>query len=123
MAETKSEKDRLQERQEDLQNWFHEILPSIDGDAGTNTKEIVLGPLSGDASFRRYFTVSLNHKIYVLVDAPPDREDSRTFVQVAENFKADGINVPEIYAADYDRGFMCISFLGNTLLQTQLLLL
>jgi len=120
MAESSSEKEKIQQRQADLQNWFHEILPAVDSTTNVNANEIVMGPLSGDASFRRYFTVSHENKIYVLVDAPPQQEDSRTFVQVAESFSSAGINVPEIYAVDYDRGFMCISFLGTTLLWEKL---
>jgi len=123
MDETKTDQEKLQKRQADLQNWFHEILPSIDSNSGASAKEIAINPLSGDASFRRYFTVSLLEKIYVLVDAPPKQEDCRAFVQVAKSFHAEGINVPKIYAADYEHGFMCISFLGDTLLWEKLQLL
>lgn len=48
------------------------------------------------------------------MDAPPDREDSRPFVQVAELMRAAGVHVPRIIAQDLDRGFLLLSDLGTT---------
>lgn len=116
MADPQSAIKAQQQRQLDLQQWFNAFLPEIQPvDA-----EVQLQPLSGDASFRRYFTGTVDEETYVLVDAPPDKEDSRTFVQVAESFARADINVPEIFKADYERGFLCLSFLGDTLLLEKL---
>src|ERR1700761_1712008 len=41
-------------------------------------------PLAGDASFRRYFRVVQGERQAVLMDAPPEHEDPRPFVAVAE---------------------------------------
>jgi len=112
MAESKSEKNRLEKRQAELQDWFFDILPSLDDSAAP----ALLQALSGDASFRRYFTSTCGDRIYVLVDAPPEKEDAHTFVQIAGNFLTAGINVPEVFASDFSRGFLCLSFLGETLL-------
>ncbi|MEW8549665.1 MAG: phosphotransferase [Candidatus Thiodiazotropha endolucinida] len=72
-------------------------------------------PASNDASFRRYFRLIENGKSYIAMDAPPDREDSRPFVKVAEAFESIGLNVPHIYARDLTQGFMLLEDLGTEL--------
>ena len=116
MADTHTEQDHLLQRQEELGTWFQGILPSLNEKA----TEAELLPLSGDASFRRYFTSQPSQQTYVLVDAPPDREDSRPFVQVAQKFLGAGVNVPKVFDVNYASGFMCLSYLGETLLWEKL---
>lgn len=71
-------------------------------------------PASADASFRRYFRVRLaDGKSYIVMDAPPDKEDSRPYVEVARRLRGRGLNVPEILAHDIGRGFMLITDLGS----------
>ena len=71
-------------------------------------------PASADASFRRYFRVRLaDGKSYIVMDAPPDKEDSRPYVEVARRLRGLGLNVPEILAHDMSRGFMLITDLGS----------
>ncbi len=38
---------------------------------------------SADASFRRYFRLSVNDNSWIIMDAPPDREDCEPFVKIA----------------------------------------
>ena len=70
---------------------------------------------SDDASFRRYFRYQAQPHGYIFVDAPPDREDSKPFVSIAKHLADAGLNAPEVYAVDYELGFMMLSDLGNTL--------
>jgi aminoglycoside/choline kinase family phosphotransferase len=71
-------------------------------------------PASGDASFRRYFRVTLSDgTTLIAMDAPPDREDSSTFVQVAERFREAGLHVPAIEALDLVQGFLLLEDLGS----------
>lgn len=116
MASPKSDKVLLQGRLIKLQNWFSDILPEL----GETASRPEILPLSGDASFRRYFTSRPGNTTYVLVDAPPDKEDCHAFVQIAEKFLAAGVNVPRVFKVDYNKGFMCLSHLGDTLLNTRL---
>src|SRR6266704_2779867 len=69
-----------------------------------------------DASFRRYFRIRRGEAqpSLVAMDAPPDREDCRSFVQVAHLFAEAGVHVPEIRAQDLERGFLLLSDLGST---------
>ena len=69
---------------------------------------------STDASFRRYFRVTLNDgSTRIVMDAPPEHEDCRPFIKVAALFKAAGVQVPEVYAADLTQGFLLLSDLGS----------
>jgi len=76
--------------------------------------------VSGDASFRRYFRARSGKRSWILVDAPPEREDSRPFVAVAASLAAAGVAVPEVIAVDLDQGFMCLEDFGSELLWTHL---
>ncbi len=60
-------------------------------------------PASGDASFRRYFRVTLpNGDSRIAMDAPPEREDCRPFVDIAGRLGELGLNVPVIFAEVFD---------------------
>jgi aminoglycoside/choline kinase family phosphotransferase len=71
-------------------------------------------PLAGDASFRRYFRVTLAENSLIAMDAPPPQEDCAPFVHVAEVFSAAGINVPRVLAEDLRQGFLLLTDLGDT---------
>lgn len=75
-----------------------------------------LEPASEDASFRRYFRLTLpNGTTRIIMDAPPDKEDMRPFVMVAERMDAAGLHVPHIHARDLEQGFLLLEDLGSTL--------
>ncbi|RJF99514.1 aminoglycoside phosphotransferase family protein [Noviherbaspirillum saxi] len=72
-------------------------------------------PASSDASFRRYFRVDApDNATYILMDAPPQQEDVRPFIHVAELFGQSGASVPHIVAQDIERGYLLLSDLGST---------
>jgi aminoglycoside/choline kinase family phosphotransferase len=79
-----------------------------------------LEPLAGDASFRRYFRLRDGGDEWVLMDAPPDREDSAPFVDVARRLQAASVPVPTIEAADLSLGYLLLEDLGDTLLRAVL---
>ena len=70
-------------------------------------------PLAGDASFRRYFRIVQGDRTAVLMDAPPDHEDVRPFVAVAEWLASSGLNAPEILARDMERGLLLLGDFGD----------
>ena len=73
-----------------------------------------LTPASVDASFRRYFRASLpDGRSYVVMDAPPEREDCRPFVHVARLLRAAGVHAPEVHAEDLAQGFLLLADLGT----------
>ena len=101
-----------------LKNWFQSILGELLPSADYNNFKINL--VQGDASFRRYFRAQSQNESYILVDAPPDKENSRAFVTIAETFRKEGVKVPLIHKLDFKQGFLCISDFGDTLLWSKL---
>ena len=88
-----------------LQEWLARQLAGQD---------FSLAPASADASFRRYFRVTLPATTLIAMDAPPPQEDCRPFVHVATLMAQAGLHVPTVVAADLDAGFLLLSDLGNT---------
>ena len=94
-------------RQSAFQAWLtpmaaaHQLLPDS------------LRPASADASFRRYLRLDAQDgSSRIVMDAPPDKEDCRPFVQVQGLMQAAGLPVPQIQAWDQAHGFMLLSDLG-----------
>jgi aminoglycoside/choline kinase family phosphotransferase len=94
------------QRKKSLQQWARQQLGWAD---------VELIPASVDASFRRYFRVQGGEDSYILMDAPPDKEDCGPFIHVSELFLDLGLHVPEILASDPERGFLLLSDLGSRL--------
>ena len=79
----------------ELERWLGAQFPAL---------ACSLAPASADASFRRYFRARLaDGRSFVVMDAPPDKEDCRPFLQVAELFAAAGAHVPAIHAREIGR--------------------
>jgi aminoglycoside/choline kinase family phosphotransferase len=70
-------------------------------------------PASADASFRQYFRVVTDTGSFIVMDAPPDKEDTGPFVRIAQQFRKIGLNVPEVIEQDLDNGFLLLSDLGQ----------
>lgn len=75
-------------------------------------------PASADASFRRYFRIEPQGPrpgadSWIVMDAPPEREDCQPFIHVAGLLHEAGLNVPQIIAQDLERGFLLLSDLGR----------
>ena len=82
----------------------------LDG-AGWGAAQYV--PLAGDASFRRYFRLRGTASTAVLMDAPPGREDVRSFLRVASLLGDWGYSAPQIIAADGEQGFVLLEDIGD----------
>jgi N-acetylmuramate 1-kinase len=73
-----------------------------------------LAPASADASFRRYFRVTLaGGETRIVMDAPPDKENVEPYLQVAGMFGDIGVNAPRVLARDARHGFLLLSDLGT----------
>lgn len=95
----------MPERLQRLERWLEQVcqLPFRE-----------IAPASADASFRRYFRVSLaDGSTRIAMDAPPDREDCRPFVEVAARMQRAGLHVPRIDAQDLEQGFLLLEDLGS----------
>ena len=82
---------------------------------GLSEADISLSSAVGDASFRRYFRLTLpNGTTQVVMDAPPEQEDSQPFVTIAQRWLSAGLPVPKVHAANLADGFLLLDDLGNT---------
>ncbi len=73
---------------------------------------------SADASFRRYFRIDTQDGSRIIMDAPPDKENSAPFVKVAVLMRAAGVHGPQVLAWDEPLGFMLLTDLGaQTMMQ------
>ncbi len=88
-------------------NWLGEVGAKHRLDAGS------LRIASADASFRRYLRIDSAHGSRIVMDAPPDKENSRPFVTVAALMAQAGLNVPQVFEWQVADGFLLLSDLGD----------
>lgn len=96
----------MTERYKLLKNWLVKV---------TGTSSFELKPASEDASFRSYHRLFLEGKTFIVMDAPPQEEDCRPFVQITEMLLNAGVNVPVIHSMDIEQGFLILDDFGHTL--------
>ncbi|KAB7647421.1 aminoglycoside phosphotransferase family protein [Polymorphobacter fuscus] len=72
-----------------------------------------IAPLAGDASFRRYFRIHGVDSTAVLMDAPPDKEDSRPFLAIGKQLDSLGFSAPQPLAVDLDAGLILLEDFGD----------
>jgi N-acetylmuramate 1-kinase len=70
-------------------------------------------PASSDASFRRYFRITLPDRQLIVMDAPPDKENIGQFVKVAELLRLSDVKVPAIYYQNRADGFLILEDFGS----------
>lgn len=97
-------------REYELNSWLQEVCPAITS----------LTPLPREASFRHYFRVQTPSKSFVLMDAPPDRESTVAFVQIATRLLRSGLRAPLVIAANQHQGFLLLEDLGDKQLYSQI---
>jgi len=71
--------------------------------------------IAGDASFRRYFRLTLNGESRILMDAPPPGENVEPFVDIAGRLREAGLHAPKIFLSDLANGFLLLEDLGDDL--------
>ena len=77
-------------------------------------QSIQITPASADASFRRYFRLTLpDGSTRILMDAPPDKEDCKPFIHVAGLLAQAKLAAPRVLDHDLDNGFLVLTDLGR----------
>lgn len=99
------------QREQLIQTWMSTVLGSEQFDVSF---------LAGDASFRRYARIKYQQQTYMLMDAPPEKEDCAPFVSIDEFFAGHGVRVPHIIAKNLEQGFLLLEDFGDVLLSTLL---
>ncbi len=72
-----------------------------------------LEPASSDASFRRYFRITLPDRQLIAMDAPPDKENLAKFIEVAGLLARSDVRVPKIYYENRNDGFLVLEDFGS----------
>lgn len=88
-------------------DWLQRIAPAH----GLAPESLRLA--SADASFRRYLRIDARDGTRIIMDAPPDKEDSAPFVKVAQLMLDAGLNAPRVLDWDQAQGFMLLTDLGS----------
>ena len=78
--------------------------------AGLNPADI--RPLAADASFRQYFRID-GDVPYVLMDAPPGKEEIIPFMAIGSHLGKTGFSAPRVIDNDLAQGFLLLEDLGN----------
>jgi N-acetylmuramate 1-kinase len=99
------------QREQSILSWIKTVL---------GYEQFEISFLAGDASFRRYARIKLNNKTFMLMDAPPDKEDCVPFVTIDQFFDKNGVRVPHIVAQDLAQGFLLLEDFGDILLSSLL---
>ena len=77
-------------------------------------------PASSDASFRRYFRVQTLNQQFIVMDAPPDKENIEPFIRIAKLLRQSRINVPDIFQQNLSDGFLLLEDFGSQCFLDQL---
>ena len=101
----------MNERLEKLNNWIQAEL---------NIQQYELKPASEDASFRRYYRLRSGEVSSIIMDAPPEKENCETFLDIARRLHDTGVHVPEVLTVNIEDGFIQLSDLGDVLYLDQL---
>jgi len=80
---------------------------------GAGWTDAAVEPLTGDASFRRYFRIRAGERTAMLMDAPPPEEDPAPFLRAATWLDANGMRAPRILAEDAPRGLVLLEDFGD----------
>lgn len=80
---------------------------------GIFDERIILKPASNDASFRKYYRLFDKKKTFIVMDAPPDKEDISSFISIGNNLYKDNIRVPLIYEVSLNDGFIVMEDFGS----------
>ena len=94
----------IDERKQLLMQWLKGVL---------KTDEFSCEPASSDASFRRYFRVFVGDESYILMDAPPNKEDCTSFIAISDLLLENKVNAPAIFHQSLSQGFLLLSDFGS----------
>ena len=93
-------------RRQQIKNWLDNIFA---------TRDYRLDLASSDASFRRYFRVTMHddQQTFIVMDAPPEKESTKLFADIATFLRQQDIHVPTVLAENNQDGFLLLTDFGN----------
>ena len=94
-----------------LGNWCRGVL---------NDNQIKIAPASSDASFRSYHRIASRDNSFIVMDAPPDKEDVAPWLDIHARLRKANVNAPELVAVERSQGFILMFDLGDQSYLSQL---
>ncbi len=70
---------------------------------------------SADASFRSYWRTASADRSWIVMDAPPGKEDIVPWLDIGARLAAAGLHTPQVHAVDHAQGFILMEDLGDAL--------
>lgn len=83
-------------------------------------RDFELVPASADASFRSYWRVTTGKTSQIVMDAPPDKENIRPWLDIGQRLSRIGLHTPHVFAVDYKLGFILMEDFGARLYLSEL---
>ena len=74
-----------------LLNWCRSVL---------NDNSVQIAPASSDASFRSYHRVASRDNSFIVMDAPPDKENIAPWLDIHARLRKANVNAPELVAVE-----------------------
>ena len=103
------------QREKAFSLWLASVAPA----QGLQTGSLRIA--SADASFRRYLRIdTFQGGARIIMDAPPDKEDCKPFVKMAQLLTRAGLLAPQVLAWDEAQGFMLLTDLGAQTMMEQI---
>jgi aminoglycoside/choline kinase family phosphotransferase len=96
--------ERHDPRLAQLEQWLYGLF---------GARDFTITTASADASFRRYFRVSRPDETWIAMDAPPDKEDMKPYLRIANMLVDVGVNAPRVRHSNIEAGFLLNSDLGS----------
>ena len=76
-------------------------------------KSLQIEVASADASFRSYWRVSDGSDTWIVMDAPPEKENTAAWFDIGARLHRAGLHTPAVLAANLDQGFVLMEDLGT----------
>ncbi|GAB3109347.1 phosphotransferase [Pseudomaricurvus hydrocarbonicus] len=106
-----------EKHKQELLEWAGQQLAKV---SSSVSLPLSMQALDGDAGFRHYFRLNTQPTL-LAVFAPPEEEDSHAFVAISRYLREQGVNTPEIVAADFGRGFLLVEDFGDRLFYQEMI--
>lgn len=93
-------------RENALNDWITTLLPNT---------SFTITPLTGDASFRRYYRLHTSTTTQIIMDAPPDKVTLDPFIRIGQQLRKHGLSTPTVHAINKIEGFVLLDDFGDEL--------
>lgn len=81
--------------------------------AKNNIANCTIRKVAGDASFRSYYRIFCDEKVFILMFAPPSHEDIHPFIKIDKFLVENNFSAPKIFAVDAVEGFILLEDFGD----------